>query len=172
MSTLLLPPSSSPSVLLLPLLRPVAKKWLVLAPLLAIGGGLFGIFGAAFNEFVHNSLLGAYIGAPIFEETLKPCGLYLMLAKWPRVLRNRWYTAFLAALAGITFAVIENLVYLNIYIEDPSTQIIIWRYTACVGMHTLSCVIFSLGINRNLTDSITGRIRFLSCGKRFFFSAI
>jgi RsiW-degrading membrane proteinase PrsW (M82 family) len=172
MSTLLLPPSSNSSILFLPLLKPVARKWYILAPLLALVGGIFGIFGAAITEFTHSSLLGAYIGAPIIEESLKPCGLYLMQAKWPRVLRNRRYTMFLAALAGVAFAVIENVVYLNIYIEEPSTRIIIWRYTACVAMHALGCVIFSLGINYRLMDSIRGQTRFLSYGKRYFFSAM
>ncbi len=172
MSTLLLPPSSRPPLLFLPLLRPVARKWWVLALLLALAGGIFGAFGAAYNEALHGAILAAYIGAPMIEESLKPSGLYLMLAKWPRVLRNQLYTAGLAALAGVTFAIIENLIYLNIYIDEPTPPIILWRYTACLGMHALSSFIFGLGINRNLIASVRGERKFLSCGKRFFISAM
>jgi RsiW-degrading membrane proteinase PrsW (M82 family) len=172
MSTLLLPPSSRAPFLFLPLLRPVARKWHILALLLALAGGVFGVFGAAYNEALHAMFLAAYIGAPMIEESLKPSGLYLMLAKWPRVLRNQLYTAGLAALAGVTFAIIENLVYLNIYIDEPNPQVILWRWTACLSMHALGSFIFGLGINRNLIASVRGERKFLSCGKRFFFSAM
>jgi RsiW-degrading membrane proteinase PrsW (M82 family) len=172
MNILLLPSSSSPPILLLPAPRPVSGKWYILAPLLALAGGVFGIFGAFFTELFHGSLLGAYFGAPIIEESLKPSGLYFMLAKWPRVLRNQFYTAGLAALAGIAFALIENLVYLHIYVKAPSHQLILFRYTACVGIHALCSFIFGLGIYRKLLASIRGEINFLSSGKRYFFTAM
>jgi len=172
MNILLLPPSNNPPLLLLPAPKPLSGKWDILAPLLALSGGVFGILGAFITEATHSSLLGAFVAAPIIEETLKPSGLYLILAKWPRALRKPIYTAMLAALGGIAFAIIENLVYLNIYIPEPSTEIIIFRYTACVGIHALCSFIFGLGINLKLLDSIRGHIRFLSCGKRYFFSAM
>ncbi len=128
--------------------------------------------GAFFTEATHSSLLGAYFAAPIIEETLKPSGLYLILAKWPRVLRGKIYTALLAALAGIAFALIENLVYLNIYIREPTPQVILFRYTACVGIHAVCSFIFGLGINRKLLASVRGETNFLSYGKRFFFTAM
>jgi RsiW-degrading membrane proteinase PrsW (M82 family) len=172
MNILLLPTSSSPPLLLLPAPKPISRKWYIWAPLLALSGGIFGIFGALLTEVSHASILGAYFAAPIIEETLKPSGLYLILAKWPRALRKPLYTAGLAALAGAAFAIIENLVYLNIYIPDPSSQIIIFRYTACLGVHALCSFIFGLGINRSLLDSVRGKTRFLSYGKRYFFSAM
>jgi RsiW-degrading membrane proteinase PrsW (M82 family) len=172
MNTLLLPPSSRPPVRYLPLLKPLAQKWHILAPLLALVGGCFGILGAAYAEFFHGSILPAYIGAPIIEEALKPSGIYLILARWPRALRNQLYTSFLAALGGICFAVIENLVYLNIYIDNPAYQLIFWRYTAGIGVHALCSFIFGWGINQKLMASIKGETKFLSFGKRFFFSAM
>jgi RsiW-degrading membrane proteinase PrsW (M82 family) len=168
----LLPSSDSPPILLLPAPKPVAKKWHGLALLLALVGGVFGILGAFLTEVTHSSLLGAYFAAPIIEEALKPSGLYLMLAKWPRVLRNQFYIASLSALAGITFSLIENLVYLNIYIREPTPQLIVFRYTACVGIHAICSFIFGLGINQKFLASIRGETSFLSYGKRFFFTAM
>ena len=172
MNTLLLLPRNSTEILLLPAPRPVAAKWHALAPLIALVGGAFGILAAAYTEFFHGSLLVAFIGAPMIEEALKPLGIYLMLAKWPRTLRNRFYTAFLAALSGVAFAVVENIVYLNVYIEDPSRQVVLWRYTAGLGVHTLCSFIFGLGINEKLLASVKGEVKFLSCGKRFFITAM
>lgn len=172
MNILLLPPSSSTPVLLLPAARPVPGKWRILAPLLALGGGVFGILGAFVTEAFHGSIMGAYLAAPIIEEILKPSGLYLILAKWPRLLKNQIYVASLAALGGIVFALVENLVYLHIYIPDPSPQVVLFRYTACVGIHAVCSFIFGLGINQKLLASIRGETKLLSYGKRFFFAAM
>jgi len=172
MNIYLLPSSENPPILLLPAPKPISKKWHGLAILLALVGGIFGILGAFLTELTHGSLLGAYFAAPIIEEALKPSGLYLVLAKWPRVLRNQFYIASLSALAGIAFALIENLVYLNIYIREPTPQLILFRYTACIGIHAMCSFIFGLGINQKLLASIRGETRFLSYGKRFLFSAM
>ncbi len=82
-----------------------------LAAFFAIAGGLLGILGAVIEE-ARAGFLVPFVAAPIIEEALKPCGVYFLLGKWPRLLRSQLYTAYLAALGGLSFAVIENLVYL------------------------------------------------------------
>lgn len=148
------------------------QRWHVLAVLIALAGGLFGILGAAFNEFFHGDLLVAFIGAPIIEEALKPSGLYFLLAKWPRALRNPLYTAMLAALGGVAFAVIENIIYFTLYIREPTSQIVIWRYTVNVAIHAICSFMFGFGIDWQLAASVRGQRKLLSSGKRFFFTAM
>lgn len=150
----------------------VPARWHVLAPLIALIGGVFGILGAAYNELLHGSLLVAFVGAPMIEEALKPSGVYLLLGKWPKALRSQIYTALLAALGGVAFALIENVVYLNIYFPEHGTALVFWRYTVGIGFHTLCSFIFGFGINRDLLASIKGERKFLSSGKRFFLTAI
>lgn len=128
--------------------------------------------GAAYTEFFHGSFMAAFVGAPIIEESLKPLGVYLILAKWPLALRNRLYTAFLTMLAGVAFATIENLVYLNFYIQEPAPQLIFWRYTVCTAVHAGCSFIFGFGINQKLSASVRGETRLLSSGKRFFITAM
>ena len=82
------------------------------------------------------------------------------------------YAAFLASLGGIAFAVVESIIYLNIYIAEPSPQLILWRYTVNIGIHAIGSFIFGLGINQKLLASIKGEIKLLSYGKRFYFTAI
>jgi RsiW-degrading membrane proteinase PrsW (M82 family) len=144
----------------------------ILAPLIALAGGVFGIIGALYNELFHGSFLVAFVGAPIIEEILKPAGVYFLLAKWPDVVRNRFYTAFLASLGGLAFAIVENIIYFTVYIHDPSRQLIIWRYTVCLGLHIVCSFIFGLGINQKLMASIKGETKLLSYGKRFFITAM
>lgn len=152
--------------------RPVPGRWLVLAPLIAMLGGLFGIIGAFYTELLHGSFLMAFVGAPMIEEALKPSGVYLLLIKWPAVLRSRLYTAFLAALSGIAFALIEDLIYLNIYYPAHSAQLALWRYTVCVAGHALFSFVAGFGINRKLVAAAQGEIKFLSFDKRFFIVAM
>ena len=150
----------------------VPTRWRILAPIIALAGGVFGILGAIYNEIFHGSFLVAFVGAPIIEEALKPAGVYFLLAKWPRVLRNQLYTAFLASLGGIAFALVENFIYLTIYITEPSPRLILWRYTVCIGVHAICSFVFGLGINQRLLASVKGETRLLSYGKRFYFTAI
>jgi RsiW-degrading membrane proteinase PrsW (M82 family) len=172
MSTLLLPPSSNPRLLCLPLLKPISRKWLIWAPLLALAGGCFGAFGAFITETLRANFLGAFIVAPVVEEALKPSAIYLVLAKWPRVLKNQFHIAALAALGGISFATIENLVYLNIYIKHPSPEVVLWRLTVGTALHAVCSFIFGLGLNQKLISSIKGETKLLSSGKRYFFTAM
>lgn len=157
----------------------VPAPWHILAPLVALSGGVFGVLGVGYTELLYGSFLVAFVGAPIIEEALKPSGVYLLLVKRPRALRNQVYTAALSALAGIAFALIENAVYLNIYYGylnrnqgEPSATLVLWRYTVCVAVHAVCSFIFGLGINQRLLASAKGETRFLSSGKRFFITAM
>ena len=158
------PPEQSP--------QRVPSRWWVLAPLIALLGGLFGIIGAFYTELLRGSLLVAFVGAPIIEESLKPSGVYLLLVKWPAVLRRQLYTAFLAALSGIAFALVEDFIYLNVYYPEHSAQLALWRYTVCVAGHALFSFIAGFGINRKLVAAARGEIKFLAFDKRFFIAAM
>lgn len=143
-------------------------KWRVLGPLIAMAGGLVGLLGSAVQEATHGGLFGPFIAGPMIEEALKPAGVYLLLAKWPQVLTSRRYTALLSALAGLTFGVIENLVYLYIYFPEHSPALVLWRYTAGLALHTGCSFMVGFGINKKLMAAVNGEIPFLSANKRFF----
>lgn len=148
------------------------NRWLLLAPLIAMAGGIFAIVGAFIEETLHYSIVAPFVVAPIIEEALKPSGVYLLLVKWPKALRSRLYTAFLAALGGLVFAVIENILYLKVYIEDPTTTIIIIRWTLGVALHMGCSFIVGFGINERFLASIKGEIPLLSGNKKFFIIAM
>ncbi len=113
-----------------------------------------------------------FVGAPVIEEAVKPAGVYFLLVKRPTLLRNRWYTAFLSALAGLAFALVENLFYLHIYFPYHSPRLAVWRYTVCVAMHVTASFIAGFGINAKLLAAVHGAIRFLAFDKRFFIAAM
>ncbi|MFC2021390.1 PrsW family glutamic-type intramembrane protease [Chloroflexota bacterium] len=147
----------------------IAIKWRLLAFLIAAGGGVLGILGAIIQELSHASLLLAFIAAPMIEEVMKPAGVYLLLVRWPEILTSRIFTAFLSALGGLSFAVVENILYLQLYFPEHTQTLAIFRYSAGLSMHVFASFIFGFGINQKLLASVRGETPFLKDNKKFFF---
>jgi RsiW-degrading membrane proteinase PrsW (M82 family) len=144
-------------------------KWRVFAFVMAAGGGVLGILGAAIQEWSYASLLVAFVAAPMIEEVMKPAGVYLLLVRWPKVLTSRVSTALLAAVGGLSFAVIENTIYLQFYFPEHTQTLVVFRYSACLTMHMVCSFILGFGINQRLLASVRGEIPFLKGNKKFFF---
>jgi RsiW-degrading membrane proteinase PrsW (M82 family) len=133
--------------------RPPSPLGYLFALLLALLGGAFGIFGAFVQEVQAGGfLLLPFLGAPIIEELVKPSGVYLLLARWPRLLRGQLHTALLAAVAGLSFGVIEAVVYVTLYVPDPPAWFVTYRFTVGPALHATASFIVGLGINRGLLD--------------------
>jgi RsiW-degrading membrane proteinase PrsW (M82 family) len=58
------------------------------------------------------------------------------------------------AMAGLLFAVIENVLYLKVYIPDPSPALVLWRWTVCVALHTGCSLVAASGVARVRTTSL------------------
>ena len=125
----------------------------LLALAVALLGGVLGILGAFVQEIrAGGLLLLPFLGAPIIEEIAKPCGVYLLLARWPRLLRGQVHTALLAAAAGLSFGLVEALVYLEVYVPDPPDWFVTYRLSLPLVLHAAASFIVGLGINRGLLD--------------------
>jgi hypothetical protein len=124
----------------------------------ALVGGVLGIPGAFVTELQAGGfILVPLIAAPIAEEALKPTGVYILLAKWPHMLRGQAYTAILAALGGLAFGLVEAVVYVEIYVSDPPDWFAAYRFTVPIAMHTTASFIWGMGINRGVVDWVQGR---------------
>jgi hypothetical protein len=133
-------------------------RYHVLAIALAAAGGAFGVLGAIVQELrAGGFLLLAFAGAPIIEELMKPSGVYVVLWRWPAVLRSRLYTASLCALGGLVFGLIEAAAYLSIYAPDHTHRFFIYRMTVPLALHATTSFIVGLGLNRGLIDWAEGR---------------
>lgn len=84
--------------------------------------------------------------APMVEEVMK-----IGLAAWVVECRP-WLFGFplqivLCGLAaGLTFGVIENLIYLNVYIRDPEPWLVVWRWTVCTALHVVCSGLAAVGL--------------------------
>ncbi len=143
-------------------------KWRVVAFLIAIGGGVLGILGAIIQELSQGALLVVFVAAPMIEEVMKPSGVYLLLVRWPQILTSRLFTALLAALGGLSFAVVENIIYLQFYFPEHTQTLVIFRYSACLTMHVVCSFILGFGINQKLLASVRGEVPLLKGNKKFF----
>ncbi len=99
---------------------------------------------------------------------MKPAGVYLLLVWWPKVLTSRLFTALLAALGGLSFAVVENILYLQFYFPEHTQALVLFRYSAGLTMHVASSFILGFGINQKLLASVRGEIPLLKGNKKFF----
>lgn len=131
----------------------------VIAIAVALAGGALGIAGAFVQELqsAGSGILLVFLGAPIIEEALKPAGVYVLLARWPQALRGQLHTASLTALAGLSFGLIESLIYVTLYFPDASDGFVLFRFTVTPAMHALASFIVGLGLDRGLIDWAAGR---------------
>ncbi|HXG35792.1 MAG TPA: PrsW family glutamic-type intramembrane protease [Dehalococcoidia bacterium] len=126
--------------------------------MIAILGGLFGAAGAFIEELRSGAgLLAPVLAAPIIEEALKPSGTYLMLYRFPRFLLGQLHVALLTGLAGLTFGLLEAVVYVSVYVPQPPAWFVAYRFSLPLAMHAISSFIVGLGLNRGLVDWAEGR---------------
>jgi len=141
--------------------------------LVALIGGLLGIIGAAIQEVrAGGFILLPILGAPIIEEGLKPVGVYLLKYRWPHLLLGRLHVALLAALAGLTFGVIEALVYVYVYVDDPPNWFVTYRFTLPLALHTTGSFLVGLGITGGLVAWAQGEGPLPKSSRNLYLAAV
>ena len=138
------------------------RHWGTLAGLVLLSG-LFAIVAAILKQFTIGlpTLLSAVAVAPPTEEILKVAIPIMVLehrAKWIKQGRDLFLFALSSALV---FAVVENLLYSFVYLKDPSSKILLWRWTACTAMHMVASGLSGVGLvrayNRGLREEAPSR---------------
>ena len=124
------------------------KSWLFTL-LAATAAGPFAVFGAVWGS---GQSIGGYftlvVFGPLVEETMKIGVMVMAVELAPYLIRSRLQILLTVGASGLVFAAIENVMYLSVYIEDPSETIIVWRWTVCVALHTGCSLIAGIGVMR------------------------
>lgn len=126
------------------------KSWGVVL-LIAVAAGPWAVIGAFFSAFQGNTLVGllnVILFGPMAEEIMKASIPLYLVEKRPYLFLQVWQIPLCLAGSGLAFAVIENFIYFNIYLSDPSPELIAWRWTVCVGLHMGCSIIAGLGVMR------------------------
>jgi len=126
------------------------KRWGAVGVAIIVAGP-FAILGAFVGSGARIGLgfmLMAFTVGPLIEEVLKASGALYLAEQRPWLVPAGWVLPLVALAAGLVFATIENIVYLNVYIPDPTPEIIRWRWIAGPLLHGGASLIAGLGIRR------------------------
>lgn len=126
---------------------------------LVLVSGLWSVVGAILNQVKSNNMGGVLLiiaFGPLAEEMLKASSALITIEKWPYAFRSPVQIIVCCAAAGLGFAALENLLYLHVYIDDPSDFMIGWRWTVCVMLHVGCSTIASLGLVKIWRETMTG----------------
>ncbi len=155
----------------------ISRSWLITLAI-ALSAGPWAVIGALFISYGGVSFYSAGVIAiivigPMTEEFMKIAIPLYVAEKRPFYFKSRLQVLICIIAGGVVFAVIENLIYIYVYIRNPSLPIILWRWTICTLMHVSSTFIAGLGIMRMWADSNKSLSRpQLSLAYPFIISAI
>ncbi len=129
-----------------------AKSLLATAGVAAVAGP-FGILGALMSSDSLGSagiavIITVAVAAPVAEEIAKIAAPLWVVEKRPYWFKSVWQILLCAAAGGALFGVIENLIYLNIYIPNAQPSLARWRWTVCMGLHMNCSVVAGIGVAR------------------------
>ena len=155
---------------------PASLSWWVTAGIAAVSG-LFAVVGTLLRGSgglgLGGGLMMVCLVGPLTEEIMKAALSMWVVEKRPYLFQSPWQIALTAAASGLMFAVVENLLYLNVYIPNPQAGIIAWRWTACVALHVICTSVAGLGLIRVWQDCVQhGRRPQLTRASAFLASAV
>lgn len=129
----------------------LTRSWLMVIGL-AIIGGPFAILGAltSVNSSTMMGLLAVVAVGPMVEEFLKAGATMITIERRPYLFRFAWQIPVAVAGSALGFASVENVLYLGLYIDEPSESIILWRWTVCTALHVGCSLIAGMGLMRML----------------------
>ncbi|MFH1748605.1 MAG: PrsW family glutamic-type intramembrane protease, partial [Planctomycetota bacterium] len=110
----------------------LAGPWAVIGALWGTGQTLF-------------SIVTMVVFAPLVEEMMKMAAALFIVEQKPYLFLSPVQIIICALASGFIFAAIENLLYIYVYVNNPSTGLIYWRWTVCVALHTCCSGIAGLG---------------------------
>jgi len=86
--------------------------------------------------------------APPVEEFAKIATPLIILSRYPWRWLSGSQLVFACVFSGLVFAAIENLLYLFVYVENPSARMVVWRWTVCVSVHAVCSALAGCGLLR------------------------
>ena len=115
----------------------------------ALFAGPFAVFGAFFKAAAGEGgwgYLAVVVVGPVLEEMLKIACVLWLVERRPWLIIGPWSIVAVGAVGGLSFAAIENLVYLNIYFPEHTRDLVVWRWSIGTTLHTGCSIIAALGI--------------------------
>jgi len=152
----------------------LTKSWAIVL-MVAFLSGFWSVFGAFWNAGVGgwSSFFAIVVWGPAVEEVMKIALIAVIIERAPYLFVSRGQILVGAIGAGLMFAIIENLLYLFVYVPDPPTWLVVWRWTVCIALHVGCTLVAGIGAARVWHKQITQLRRVpVPVDMRYLFAAI
>ena len=123
----------------------------------ALVSGPLAVVESLFTWSAHP--LALLVLGPATEEVLKVALLAVLVETRPYLLRSALQIRVVALSSALAFALVENLLYLNVHIDDPSPELVLWRWSACTGLHLFATALAVEGLVGSWRRSMERRPR-------------
>jgi hypothetical protein len=120
--------------------------WLTTLGIVLAAGGWAIVGAIVLQMFAAQLPFGPVLMAPLTEEIMKLALATWVVEKRPFLFRSPTQILLCAMAGGLVFAAVENVLYLNVYIPNPSPEIITWRWTVCVALHAGCSLVGGFGL--------------------------
>lgn len=133
--------------------------------LVALAAGPWGIAGALASQLSagggigFSGVMAAVVLAPVTEEITKIAAALWVVEKRPFRFKSPVQVMLCAAVGGLAFATIENLLYLGVYNPVGGAGYAAWRWVVCTALHVTCSTIAGVGLLAIWRASIAQRRR-------------
>jgi hypothetical protein len=118
----------------------------------ALAAGPFSILSA----LVLNSTTAAGFGGlllvvvigPLIEELVKGAAAIHLVERRPHLVASGWVLVAIGLVSGLVFATLENVWYLVVLVDEPSRELVRWRWTFGPLVHGTGSVLVGIGAAR------------------------
>lgn len=120
--------------------------WLTLG--IALAAGPFAVLVAFLKTWTFASFGAAIFAAPLTEELAKVAVPLIFVETRPHRFLFAIQPWAACLISGLVFSVLENLLYIHIYMHDAQPDMIAFRWTVCTAVHLACSGIAGLGVRR------------------------
>ena len=131
-----------------------AARWRQAAA--AVGAAVVAGPFAVVSALVLNSTTAVGFGAlvlvvvigPLIEELVKGAAAIHLVERRPHLVASGWVLVGIGLVSGLVFAALENVWYLVVLIDEPSGELVRWRWVFGPLVHGTGSVLVGIGAAR------------------------
>lgn len=99
------------------------------------------------------SFVGLVFIGPAVEEVAKITAVAAALERRPYLFNSPSALMACVLLSALSFAAMENVMYIYVYVDDPTAGFRMWRWFVCLPMHMAASSIAGVGLRNALSAS-------------------
>lgn len=140
-----------------------AARWMqaTAAIAAALVAGPFAVLSALFlnstTGFGFGAVLLVVVIGPLIEELVKGAAAIHLVERRPHLVASRWVLIAIGLVSGFVFAALENVWYLVVLVEEPSRELVQWRWTFGPLVHATGSVLVGVGAARAWRAAVAER---------------